>query len=87
MPMYEYMCPDCGNRFDKYLPLKSYDMEVKCCDCLSVAKKVMRANFHCQEEAWIKEANVAITGDNEEPVTTRKELNERIEKKGLVHVG
>jgi putative FmdB family regulatory protein len=87
MPMYEYMCTDCGNRFDKFLPLARYDEDVICCDCLVTAKKVMTANFHCDEEAWIHTTSEALTGENDAPITNRTEYNKRIKDNGLVAVG
>jgi len=87
MPMYEYMCTNCGNRFDKHLPLARYDEKVPCCDCLTIASKVFKANFRCGEEAWIHSTNIALTEDGEAPVTNRKEYEKRLKDNGLVAVG
>ena len=43
MPLYAYEC-ECGNTFDKYLPLSEYDAP-QACECGKTARKVLGLNF------------------------------------------
>jgi len=35
MPLYEYICLDCGNRFDALRPMKEADKPILCTACTS----------------------------------------------------
>jgi putative FmdB family regulatory protein len=39
MPIYEYLCPECGLRFEKLRPLSQADKEVTCPGCGKPARR------------------------------------------------
>lgn len=43
MPLYAYKC-ECGEAFDRYLPLSEYDAP-QACECGKTAQKVLGLNF------------------------------------------
>ena len=42
MPIYEYVCPQCGERFEKLIRSTSSQVEIRCpsCDAANVERKV-----------------------------------------------
>ena len=40
MPIYEYECPGCGERFEQYCPVADSDNEVKCPKCGAEPRRV-----------------------------------------------
>lgn len=42
MPIYEYQCPVCEKKFDKYVPMKDYN-EPQSCYCGATAQKIFSA--------------------------------------------
>ena len=45
MPIYEYICLDCGNRFEELRPMKDADAPVDCEQCESEHTSRMLAVF------------------------------------------
>ena len=41
MPIYEYWCPECKDRFEKLRPMGSKDAEVVCSRCGSAVKRML----------------------------------------------
>ena len=60
MALYEYECPNCGNRFEKRMPMTDVLQLVPCPNCKKKAKKVI-GNF-----AVVGRADEGI-GDGEAP--------------------
>ena len=46
MPIYEYVCSDCGFKFELLRRLNQADEEVSCPQCQNTAKRVM-STFDC----------------------------------------
>jgi putative FmdB family regulatory protein len=46
MPIYEYICPECDNRFEEMLPLSQSDKAVECPRCHKPARRKM-SSFAC----------------------------------------
>ncbi len=44
MALYEYNCPNCGNTFDKRVPMAEVKQRIKCPKCKKMAKKTL-GNF------------------------------------------
>ena len=36
MPIYEYLCKDCGNRFEQIKPMSTADEKISCPKCASL---------------------------------------------------
>ena len=41
MPLYEYVCPDCGEKFELMRPISCATEDVSCPDCQKPAKRVI----------------------------------------------
>lgn len=51
MPVYEYQC-ECGNRFDRYLPLVNYK-DPQTCECGNIAaKRLSRPNIQGDSQGY-----------------------------------
>lgn len=48
MPLYEYVCLDCGNRFDALRPMKDADSAIQCARCQSDHTSRMLSLFFAQ---------------------------------------
>jgi putative FmdB family regulatory protein len=46
MPIYEYVCPECNNRFEQMRPLSHSDKAVECPKCHKPARRKM-STFAC----------------------------------------
>lgn len=58
MPLYEYVCLDCGNRFDALRPMKDADSVIHCESCQSEHTSRMLSVFFAQS------GGKAIAGSN-----------------------
>jgi len=41
MPIYEYECPDCNDKFEQFRPIYACDAEVPCPKCAAPAPRVV----------------------------------------------
>lgn len=48
MPIYEYICLDCGKRFEELRPMRDADAPIACADCESQHTSRMLAVFYAQ---------------------------------------
>jgi len=56
MPLYAYLC-ECGNAFDRYLPLSEYDAP-QACECGKTARKVLGLNYlHTAFDPYVSPAS------------------------------
>lgn len=98
MPIYGYICTDCGHEFDRFLPLARYNEPQNCPECSGTARKVLTCVVHGdvprsekdRHSNWIETTNVGLTHKNPnhkwgKPITNRTELKKRMKEKGVVH--
>lgn len=53
MPTYEYICQDCGNHFERILPLKDYKQPQTCeCGSENTGKTFSTCNFVLKGNGW-----------------------------------
>jgi len=50
MPLYEYLCSDCGVKFDALRPMKDADAPINCKGCTSVNTKRALSVFFTSSE-------------------------------------
>ena len=94
MPLYDYICTDCGHEFDRFLPVIRYKEPQTCSKCAGPGKRIIVAGHggtHGDEAPWIESTNLALTNPNPnhefgKRITNRTELKERMEAKGVVHL-
>lgn len=48
MPLYEYICLDCQNRFDALRPMKDADEPIECTQCQSLHTSRLISLFNAQ---------------------------------------
>lgn len=61
MPIYEYVCPRCHNRFEQLLPLSQADQEGDCPQCHHPARRKM-STFACFSSNAGANTRIAGTG-------------------------
>jgi putative FmdB family regulatory protein len=83
MPIYEYRCETCDERFERlFLSLKQVPAEITCPACQSTnVQKVMSAPAVRKTGEGGSTAEVAESTPTQPPVFGRKELNQALEKK------
>lgn len=94
MPLYDYICTDCGHEFERFLPVERYKEPQSCLECQGPGKRIIvqgHGGTHGDEAAWIESTNVALTHKNPnhefgKRITNRTELKARMEAKGVVHL-
>lgn len=50
MPVYEYVCKDCGHQFDKMRPMSQADAPVACAHCKSESTRRLLSRFFASSE-------------------------------------
>jgi putative FmdB family regulatory protein len=50
MPVYEYLCKDCGQQFDKMRPMSQADVAIECTNCHSEATRRLISRFFASSE-------------------------------------
>jgi putative FmdB family regulatory protein len=50
MPLYEYLCKDCGNHFDAIRQIKDADHPIECRQCNSTDTRRMISLFYAQSD-------------------------------------
>ncbi|MCB0165366.1 MAG: hypothetical protein KDI79_14145 [Anaerolineae bacterium] len=83
MPIYEYVCDACGERFDKlFLSIKRIPAEIECPQCQSVdVQRVMSAPAVRSGDGAAGTAIVEDSTPAKPPVIGRKEIQAAQEKK------
>ena len=83
MPIYEYVCDACGERFDKlFLSIKRIPAEIECPQCQSVdVQRVMSAPAVRSGDGAAGTAIVEDSTPTKPPVIGRKEIQAAQEKK------
>ena len=85
MPIYEYECIGCGERFDKLIRNVEKPPEIACpsCESLDVQRLISQVAVHGGEGGSINTDTVEATdsGSTKPPVFGRKELQAAQEKK------
>lgn len=85
MPIYEYECIDCGERFEKLIRNVEKPPEITCpsCESLDVQRLISQVAVHGGEDSSIDTdaAEAADTASTKPPVFGRKELQAAQEKK------
>ena len=62
MPIYEYICPECGSEFEKLRPLSQADQDAECPRCGKTSQRKM-SSFACYSMSSSGIANrIAGTG-------------------------
>lgn len=83
MPIYEYVCDQCGEQFDKlFLSIKRIPDEIECpqCQSIDVQRVMSAAAVRSGEEAVGSEIGTETT-PSKPPVVGRKEIKAAQEKK------
>jgi putative FmdB family regulatory protein len=57
MPIYEYICQDCGNRFEIIRPIKDADISTQCKTCQSLRTQRAVSVFFAQSGSKIIAGN------------------------------
>jgi putative FmdB family regulatory protein len=84
MPIYEYECTDCGNRFDKLIRNLNKLPKIVCpaCESLDVQRLISQVAVHGGDGGIDTDATeTADTASTKPPVFGRKELEAAQEKK------
>lgn len=50
MPVYEYICKECGNHFDKLRSMSQADEPIACSKCNSLATQRMLSRFYASSD-------------------------------------
>ncbi len=50
MPVYEYVCKECGTHFDKMRPMSQADAPIACTQCKSESTRRMLSRFFASSE-------------------------------------
>jgi putative FmdB family regulatory protein len=53
MPIYEYICKDCGKRFEKLRSIKEADLPISCNSCQSIQTRRALSVFFAQSGSQI----------------------------------
>lgn len=84
MPIYEYQCANCGERFDKlFLSLNRIPAEIACpaCASLETRRLISAPAVHTGAAGSGAAAEAAESTPTKPPVFGRKELNQALENK------
>lgn len=83
MPIYEYVCDQCGERFDKlFLSINRIPAEIECPNCQSIEiQRVMSAPTVRSGAGSVGREAVEDPTPAKPPVIGRKEIKEAQEKK------
>jgi len=57
MPIYEYICQDCGARFDVIRPIKDADAPINCQECASITTKRAISVFAAHSDGKVLAGN------------------------------
>ena len=82
MPIYEYQCEACAERFDKlFVSLSRIPTEIACpvCQSTTVRRLISAPTIHTAGEGG--QAEIEPPPPSKPPVFGRKELNEALKKK------
>jgi putative FmdB family regulatory protein len=53
MPIYEYVCPDCGESFEVFVKITENSKEIECKMCGSTARKMISSSsFLLKGNGW-----------------------------------
>jgi len=50
MPVYEYLCKECGAKFDKLRTMRDADAPIPCTSCQSLETKRQLSTCNCSSE-------------------------------------
>lgn len=77
MPIYEYECRECGNKFDQYFPLKEFDAPTKCPDCSGEGKKILTCGgVQGDHPTWLDDPVLQenLKGEDGPPILSRQKF-------------
>lgn len=80
MPIYEYHCPECDNRFEMFRHMSEYKAPTDC-ECGAQANKVLSAPYVIED---IKPYRSVVTGER---IKGRSHHREHLRQHELVEVG
>jgi len=69
MPLYDYVCKECGQHFDTVLPLSDCDLEQLCPVCAGPSKKIVvlgHGGIHRKDSEWVR---TVAAGFNRDEIT------------------
>jgi putative FmdB family regulatory protein len=91
MPLYDYLCQDCENTFDKLIPLRKFKDPQSCPECGGKSKKVLtlgHGGIQDDSPCWLDESIIRQLQDTDDPRTkrieTRTEYNKLLKDTGMV---
>ncbi len=71
MPIYEYSCQDCGNKFSKLESITSEDRIKTCPECGGKAKRIVSlTSFHLKGGGWFSSGYSKETPNNKNTCST-----------------
>lgn len=72
MPLFDYVCEDCGHEFEMVLPVSEYDAQQYCEQCGGTAKKIITKGhggiFRANDSIpWVRSVSDVLTDRNGNP--------------------
>jgi putative FmdB family regulatory protein len=64
MPIYEYICENCGGQFDKLRPMKEADAPIPCAKCESIQTRRRLSKFFAHSEGKVLAGSSCGCGGN-----------------------
>ena len=87
MPIYEYICDDCGQVFEEFEKMEQSTQSQPCPMCIGDARRsfVFSGGIKTDHPSWINDhLRSVLQKDGEKPIETRKEHDEYLKKNGIV---
>lgn len=87
MPLYEYECDQCGNRFEFFFTIKDWNLTPNCPDCGGEGSKVFTAQIQRDEPVWLDDSvrnSLQDLESGERPIESRVEYKRYLKDNGIV---
>ncbi len=95
--LYDYECDNCNHQEEKTYSMSSFPDVISCPKCNGVAKKVItlgHGGIKKESPVWLDDSVRTALQDSErlelgldKPIETRKELQDHLDKHGLIATG
>lgn len=91
MPLYDFVCEDCGTSKEKIFHIERCPKTILCSSCGKRARKVI-SNGHGgiqtdNDVTWLPSAVKVLQPSHERPITTRGEYKAYLKNNGITAIG
>ena len=87
MPLYDYLCEDCGHKEEIILKVADLTDKIECPLCYSTMDRVIvlgHGGFQTEHPTWIDDdLRGALQGDDEAPIRNRTDYNRALKAKNV----